>query len=229
MPILAGLLGFVPGLAWLFFFLREDARRPEPKGLVISTFALGGLVTFLVLPLQIVTKRMLLAGGVPDANIWHLTALAVLEELLKFGVVYLWISRRKEFDEPIDAMMYMIVAALGFATVENIATVLRSTSGIQLLTLRFVGATLLHCLASGIVGYAWAKGIVRCKEWTYLVWGLALASAFHGIFNYLMIVWGPSGKVTGLLILLAFFVLRDFEDLKRPSFKATGAVCERQF
>ncbi len=223
------MLGLVPGLAWLFFFLQEDAKRPEPKGLIASTFVMGGLVTFLVLPLQVVTKGMLLAGGVPSASIFHLTALAGLEEILKFAVVYFWISWRKDFDEPIDAMMYMIVAALGFATVENIATVVRSSSGVELLTLRFLGATLLHCLASGIVGYWWARGIVQCKKWAYIVPGIFLATAFHGVFNYLMIIWGPSGKVTALLMLLAFLVLRDFEELKRPSFVATGAVCERQF
>ena len=224
--LLYAVLGFFPGLAWLLFFLQEDARRAEPKGLIFSTFVWGGLVTFVVLPLQVVAKWALLAGGIANANPFHLFALAGLEELLKFGAVLWWISRRKEFDEPIDAMVYMVVAALGFASVENVATVLRATNGVELLTLRFIGATLLHSLASGIVGYYWARGILACNRKTWLAAGLFIATLFHTVFNYLMIIWGPSMRITALLILLAFVVLRDFEELKKP---LKGGVCERPF
>lgn len=214
---LYGMLGFLPGVVWLLFFLQEDSKRSEPKRLIASTFVWGGLVTFIVLPLQIAAKYFLLAGGVMDGNPFHVFALAAIEEFLKFLAVFFWISGRKEFDEPIDAMVYMVVASLGFATVENVATVLRATSAPELLTLRFIGATLLHSLASGIVGYYWARGIVLRRMWGYIVGGILVASLFHTVFNYLMVVWGPSLRVTGLLILLAFAVLRDFEELKKPS------------
>lgn len=221
------MLGFLPGIVWLLFFLQEDAKRAEPKRLIVSTFLWGGAATFFVLPLQIAAKYFLLAGGVMDGNVFHILALATIEEILKFAVVYFWIFGRKEFDEPIDAMVYMVVAALGFATVENVATVIRSTAAPELLTLRFIGATLLHSLASGIVGYYWSRGIVRCKALLFLIFGLFAASVFHGIFNYLMVIWGPSLRITGLLVLLAFAVLRDFEELKKPSEK--GGLCERPF
>ena len=226
---LSVIMGFFPGLIWLFFFLQEDARNPEPKGLIFSTFVWGGLVTFLVLPLQIIAKHWLLAGGILDGNPFHLFALAALEEILKFMVVFLWISRRREFNEPIDAMVYMVIASLGFATVENIATAVRVSNGMELLTLRFIGANLLHSLASGIVGYYWARGIIKCKETQYIALGLALATVFHTIFNYLMISWGPGVKVTALLVLLAVFVLKDFEDLKRPEIFEGGGKCPRPF
>ncbi len=227
--VLYGALGFLPGIVWLLFFLQEDAKRPEPKRLILSTFLWGGLATFVVLPLQIAAKYLLLAGGASDGTIFQIFALATIEELLKFAVVYFWIYGRKEFDEPIDAMVYMVVAALGFATVENVATVLRATSAPELLTLRFIGATLLHSLASGIVGYYWARGIIRCKVAQYLAFGLLFAIVFHTIFNYLMVIWGPSLRVTGLLVILAFVVLRDFEELKKPSITKEGGLCERPF
>lgn len=215
--VLYGCLGFLPGIVWLFFFLQEDSKGAEPKRLIVSTFLWGGVATFFVLPLQIAAKFFLLAGGVIDGNWAHVAALATIEEILKFLTVYFWISGRKEFDEPIDAMVYMVVASLGFATVENIATVLRTTSAPELLTLRFIGATLLHALASGIVGYYWSRGVIKRKVLSYVVFGLLAASIFHTIFNYLMVAWGPSLRLTGLLILLSFLVLRDFEELKKPS------------
>lgn len=221
------MLGFIPGIVWLLFFLQEDSKRAEPKRLIASMFVWGGLATFVVLPLQIAAKYFLLAGGVMSGNPLHVFALAAIEEILKFLAVYFWISGRKEFDEPIDAMVYMVVASLGFATVENVATVIRATSAPELLTLRFIGATLLHSLASGIAGYYWSRGIVRCKTLKYVLIGLVAASVFHAVFNYLMVIWGPSLRVTGLLIILAFAVLRDFEELKKPS--VGGGLCERPF
>lgn len=215
--VLYGCLGFLPGIAWLLFFLQEDSKRAEPKTLIASTFLWGGAATFVVLPIQIAAKYFLLTGGIGGGTWLHVSALATVEEILKFAAVYFWISGRKEFDEPIDAMVYMVVASLGFATVENVATVLRATSAPELLTLRFIGATLLHALASGIVGYYWSRGIMRRRVFEYVFFGIVTASVFHSIFNYLMVAWGPSLRVTGLLILLAFMVLRDFEELKKPS------------
>jgi len=92
--------------------------------------------------------------------------LALTEEVFKFFAAWLAVGRRKELDEPIDAMIYMIAAALGLATIENffILSDLMSAGGIvavnelsSIIVLRFVGATFLHAIASGLVGYYWAK------------------------------------------------------------------------
>lgn len=210
------LLGLIPSVVWLLFFLQEDRRRPEPKGLLLSTFFWGAAVTFYVLPIQIILRNLLVAAGLGELHPIFLFWLAGVEEVLKFAIVFLWVNRRKDFDEPIDAMIYMIVASLGFAAVENVATALRAPNSFELLTMRFIGATLLHGLASGLVGYYWAKGIVRGRIWQSILIGILLATILHSIFNYLMLNFGPGIKVTSFLIFLAFFVLADFEKLKKP-------------
>ena len=210
------LIGLVPSVVWLIFFWYEDAKRPEPKGLLFSTFIWGGIITFYVLPIQIIIRNLLVATGVGELDPIFLAWLAGIEEILKFAIVFLWINRRKDFDEPIDAMIYMIVAALGFAAVENVATALKASNSFELMTMRFIGATLLHSLASGIVGYYWAKGIIKGRLWPSVVLGLFWATVIHAIFNYLMLTYGPGIKITSFLIFLAFFVLVDFEILKKP-------------
>jgi RsiW-degrading membrane proteinase PrsW (M82 family) len=114
-------------------------------------------------------------------------------------------------------MIYMITAALGFATMENIATALRVSNSFELLTLRFVGANLLHSLASGIVGYYWAKALIRNQFVKNIFIGVTLATIIHAVFNFLMLQWGPGARVSLFLVFLAFFVLKDFELLKRFS------------
>jgi RsiW-degrading membrane proteinase PrsW (M82 family) len=210
-------LGLLPAIIWMAFFLQEDKKRPEPKRLIISTFLLGGAIAFVTLQFQTVFSDISTSIGVRAYSPFSIFWLAGIEEFFKFLVVFLWVSKRKDFDEPIDAMIYMIIAALGFATVENIASVARATNGFELVTLRFLGATFLHTLSSGLLGYYWAIGLLRKTVTSFLAAGWFVATLLHSIFNALILIYGPVFQVTIFLVFVAFFVLSDFEKLKRIS------------
>ncbi len=216
------LLGMLPGFAWLIFYLHEDIDHPEPKRLILYTFLGGAVVTVLVLGAQILIHGWLRGQGVATYSLASFLALAGIEEFFKFFVVYIVVSKRKEFDEPIDAMVYMIVAALGFATVENIGSIFQASAAVypspgplETTALRFVGATLLHTLASGIVGYYWGKAIAKHGHYAGLVIrGLVVATLLHMIFNYLIIKTEPLVLPLIFLLFIGMFVLSDFEKLK---------------
>ncbi|MDP3901422.1 MAG: PrsW family glutamic-type intramembrane protease, partial [bacterium] len=159
--ILPVILGLLPGFAWLIFYLREDAEHPEPKKTIFYTFVVGAACSFLVLPFQVLLSHWSSIYGLSEYGPTSLFLLSATEEIFKFAVVYWAISKRREFDEPLDAMIYMIVAALGFATVENIASLYNVLGSFETVALRFIGATLLHSLASGLVGFYWAKAIIK--------------------------------------------------------------------
>jgi RsiW-degrading membrane proteinase PrsW (M82 family) len=127
------------------------------------------------------------------------------------------ISKRPEFDEPIDAMIYMITAALGFAAVENVAAIYATSMPniLETTTLRFFGATLLHTLSSGLIGYYWAKSILANNSKKILIFGLMFGTSLHAVFNYLIIRYEPVIVPTIFLIIFALFILHDFEKLKR--------------
>ena len=73
---------------------------------------------------------------------------AAIEELVKFSAISLVALRSVYFDEPVDALIYMITVALGFAAIENslflLAPLLDGDLTGSLLTgnLRYMGATL---------------------------------------------------------------------------------------
>lgn len=221
--ILSIVLGILPGLAWLVFYLKEDIRHPEPKRLIFYAFLAGALITIFVLQGQIVVNNILSSMGYSPYSFPSFLFLGAIEEVFKFLAVYITVSRRKEFDEPVDAMIYMIVAALGFATVENIASILQANSfssvgpnPLETTILRFVGATLLHSLTSGLVGYYWGRAIAQKGGYTKLIGrGLILATLLHAIFNYLIIKSEPVALPLVFLMFIALFILYDFEKLKR--------------
>ena len=216
---LAVILGLLPGFAWLVFYLTEDPH-PEPKRLVLFTFVAGVAFGFFAIIAEQFWNSLGSNVGVADFSILSLIGLALIEELTKFAAAYFSISRTPEMYDPIDPMIYMIVAALGFATLENIGTLLNLPNGnlwngaFQAISLRFVGATLLHTLTSGIIGYHWSLGIAKRRVAHFLTSGFIFAIIVHVAFNYFIINFANVGYAILLLLVVGFFVLNDFEELR---------------
>lgn len=229
MTLLGIILGLAPGFAWLFFYMKEDPH-PEPKRLVALTFVIGMASAFVALIIERIVNGVLpksvyeLASPITNYQWLYLAVLAVIEEAVKFGAAYFAVYKSPDFDEPVDAMVYMVIAALGFATMENLGAIGTSASGgtqaamvnslITTVSLRFVGATLLHSLTAALVGYYWAMGIHKWQVKRYLLLGFVLASGLHAFFNFLIIEYGNVIFIGVFLLIFGFFILGDFEKLK---------------
>ncbi len=229
-------LGLLPSIAWLIFFDLEEAEKAEPITDIIYAFITGAVVTFAALVVQTGLREIGPWIGVLLHSRTELVLFATVEEVLKFLAVYFLVSRRKSFNEPVDAMIYMITVALGFAAVENTASLINSGAPIaalisakhlEILVLRFLGATLLHCVTSGVIGFHWAVGWVRGKLlWLHILVGIVIAGLLHSIFNYLILTTGPATWALAFVVTIAFFVLIDFEELRteEEAEEAAGVV-----
>ncbi len=213
------LFGLLPSFVWLIFYLKEDPH-PEPKRTIIQTFIAGMASTVVILVLQIGFKSVMSIFTIDFYGFFSLLVFAAIEESLKFYSARSVIRRHlPDFDEPIDAMVYLIVAGLGFATVENLATILQNPDiAIEIASLRFVGATLLHSLTSGLIGYYWARSLIS-HDRRWLGYGFIVGISLHALFNYLIINFGANPFITTTLLLIGVgvFVLNDFEKLKKYS------------
>lgn len=222
MNLLTILLGFLPGFAWLFFYLQEDIH-PEPKRLVAKTFLFGAISAGAAIFIQHYLNSWFGLLDFKKSIFLALLVLALVEESVKFFAAYFSIHKNASFDEPVDAMIYTVVAALGFATVENIGAAAGASPGLAGLlnnvfittSLRFIGATLLHALASAFVGYFWAAGIRRFNSRKYILYGIIIATVLHAVFNFFIINIGGIMYPVIILVIAGFFILSDFESLKR--------------
>mgnify|MGYP001603550549 FL=1 len=211
--------GFVPSLLWLWFWLKEDSH-PEPRAVLISTFIAGMIVVPLAMVFEyIVSFPIGLTGSL------SLLAWAFIEEILKYIAVKKTAFCKSCFDEPVDAIIYMITAALGFASLENTLFIIRTfqnsgiLSGIDIGNMRFIGATLLHTASSAIVGafiaFSLRKNKKNLKRNTYI--GIIVAGLLHFAFNCLIIKSG-GGNILKVLIPLWFIIIVIifiFEKVKR--------------
>lgn len=182
---IAFLGGLIPTLFWLWFWLREDRAHPEPKLLIITSFIAGMLVVPIVLPLQkFAIERF---SGDNLIYVWVL-----IEEVLKYSAALIVVLWNKAVDEPIDCIIYMITIALGFAALENALFIfnLLQTGDVLNTVLtgnfRFLGATLLHVLASGTVGAFMALSFYKrdALRIAYSTFGLFIAFILHALFNF---------------------------------------------
>ena len=220
--ILALGLGVLPSLIWLVFFLQEDVH-PEPKKMIAKAYLWGGISALAALVFEyglsgLVEKISFTLPQLINIDISSFLVFGAVEEVVKFLFIFILVRNSPYFDEPVDAMIYCITGALGFAAAENFFVVLSNGfDGIFTVSiLRFIGATLLHALAAAIVGHHWARGIKYRMEVKLIVLGSVLASLFHAAFNFL--VWEFSNYMiypVAFLVLIGFFVLYDFEELKR--------------
>ena len=224
---LAFIGGIIPSLLWLWFWLREDRKNPEPKGTLAIVFIMGMLSVLAVIEVQ-----RFIQSGVNDEN-WRLILWAGAEEVLKYLAVIVILYKTKYIDEPIDWPIYMITAALGFAALENALYLIRplelgqNTVGLLSGQYRFLGSTLLHTVSSGVLGIAmgFSMHMKKINRTIHLLIGLILATALHSVFNFFIIRVEPNNetfllemlRVLGFLWVAAIIVMLLFEKLRRMS------------
>jgi len=205
--------GILPALLWLWFWLKEDRLHPEPRRLIILTFMSGMVVVALALFLEQITHYLF--------EKFSLTALwdgflllffwALAEEYSKYLAAKKTALNKKAYDEPVDALIYLITAALGFAALENVIFLVEVITTYDLMgglitgNLRFAGATLIHILSSACVGSAIAFSFFHKENYKRNVFlGLLCGTLLHTLFNFFII------KSTGeniFQVFLPFWVL----------------------
>jgi len=188
--VLAFLVGLIPALVWLWFWLKEDLH-PEPAKMVTLSFLGGILAVFIVLPLQ-----QFIYPYVVNMDVLSFTVFATLEELVKFGIVYFIVLRNKTIDdEPVDNIIYLIISALGFVALENTLFLMDPVRSGDILktiitgNMRFIGASLIHIISSGTIGIFMALSFYKnyLQRKIYLIMGIILAIILHTSFNLLII------------------------------------------
>jgi RsiW-degrading membrane proteinase PrsW (M82 family) len=192
--IYAILAGTIPSIVWLIFWLQEDKMRPEPRWLISSIFIGGGLSV-----IAAIYGEQYIGELVSNTTLRY-TLWAATEEIVKFLAVMIIALNSSYNDEPIDAMIYFITAALGFAAIENTLFVLSPLSNghiaqsIATDSMRFIGATLVHIVSSALIGFSigYTKNSRLPARIIFIALGILGAIAIHSGFNISIVGSQPS-------------------------------------
>lgn len=203
--------------------------------MVIKIFLWGAMITLPVFFVQIGLSELLNQinlNKLITALIYWFLIISFSEELFKYLVVRIKVINSQHLDEPLDVMLYMVIAALGFTAVENILYLFVPIDQLPLFSfndlvgrtliislVRFIGATFLHTLASATIGYYLALSFCAGKKRIiYVISGFFIATLLHGLYDFsIMVLKGPLTIAIPITILvaLAFLVFSEFEQLKK--------------
>jgi protease PrsW len=186
--IFVTLLSVTPCALWLWYFSsRSPYKRPAWRVLGV-TAALGAMATYPALRLNLIGQS-LFTDFFGRTRLSHVLVLffvvGPIEEALKFLVVYFYAYRRKEFDEPLDGVIFSAAAALGFAAIENLLYLARNDP--TLVLLRGPLSNPGHALFSALWGLSLSKAkaapnMIRERA-PVIARGFLMASLLHSIFD----------------------------------------------
>jgi len=208
-----GLLGWLAGaIIWFWWVRRYDRFEPESIGGLLRVGILGGLASAVLAGFgnELVAHGLGLEGGVADIAAGEgmpaglALVLAVFvgfnEELLKAVAAVLLTYRFGDLDEPIDAPLYAMMTALGFAVVENLGYAAQFGAGILLP--RYLLSTAVHVVLALLWGNAWAKGrflTPKVPLWYVMTPAICVAAVLHGAWDYAHFTKSAPGALLGFV------------------------------
>ena len=201
-------LALAPGLFWLWYFIAKGKSGPVSGLPLVRLFFAGALAV----PVAVLAEKA--AGG--RTILLLVVAAPLIEELLKLAVVAGVTRRRGGPGDPMAGIVCAATVALGFASAENIYTVVAAYLAPQLALgisdpawaigmiwkLYLVRALLTvpgHALWSALWGYAMGRPAEGASRFAVArAWVLAVV--LHGLFNLMLINFPPGAA--GMLVLV---------------------------
>ncbi|MDB4959354.1 MAG: putative rane protein [Myxococcales bacterium] len=194
-PLLAALMAGIPAVLWLGFFYLMDRHEPEPKQLVVGVCVLGALIAAPLadfVQYQAAPPIALEVHGLSalslDRFIYAVLIAGLAQEMCKYAVVRYTIYMSREFDEPMDGIVYMMACGTGFAVWVNYHRLSGQGHQVYLSTgaAQAVVTTLAHASFAGALGYVMGRAKFSRRSapvrGILLMGGLLGAAALNGQF-----------------------------------------------
>lgn len=182
-------LSLAPGIAIIFYIYSKDKYDREPFENLFISFLLGVICT---VPAALIQRygTPLMGVFIPRFSlayyfVWAFLLVGISEEGCKFLVLRLYSYRQAAFNEPFDGIVYSVMVAMGFATLENVLYVFQH--GVATGLLRMFLAVPAHACFGVLMGYH--AGLAKfdvIKAPYHMLKGIALAVFFHGAYDFFL-------------------------------------------
>ncbi|MCB0565945.1 MAG: PrsW family intramembrane metalloprotease [Phaeodactylibacter sp.] len=183
-------LAIIPGLLICWYIYRMDKYEKESRLQLAITFALGMAVTYPVLKIE--TWASYSGWGETDslgATLFSsFIVVALTEELVKYLALMAYPYSRPFFNEPMDGIVYAVMIAMGFATLENV--LYAGQFGFQTTLLRAFTAVPAHACFAIIMGYFIGSSkfaFSRAAKRQLIGLGLAVPVMVHGVYDFFIL------------------------------------------
>ena len=191
-----------PGIALALIFYWFDRHDREPIGMLLKVFIFGALYVFPTILIENFLLLFNIFGGVLGAAYTAFIVAGLTEEYMKRKVVLKYVYFNPVFNEKLDGIVYCVMSALGFATLENIMYVVFTFSDVEAVGYyRAIISVPAHMLFAVTMGYylSLAKFSSTPEEHRhYFKKSLSVPAMMHGIFDFILMANIP--------LLMVFFI-----------------------
>ncbi len=184
------LLAIAPGLILTLFILFQDRYDKEPIRLLLKVFFFGMLATIPTVIVEIAGRYFNIFAGIFGLIFEAFFVVGLVEEFFKRRVVLKTVYHHPAFNERLDGIVYCSVAALGFATLENIIYVITYYAvSPDIWIMRAVLSVPIHMLLGITMGYylSLAKYCTKKNKCAgYYKKSLFIPAILHGAFDFML-------------------------------------------
>lgn len=191
------ILAIAPALAFCGYVIHKDRFDKEPKWLMILAFGFGMFSTFPAAVASVLGGSFIVQNGnFINTALFAFLVVGFSEEFAKFFFLRYILFRRKEFDEPLDGIVYAVMIGMGFAAFENILYV--TDGGVGVALVRMLTAIPAHAVFAVIMGYYVGLAKFDLTHRSELIRkGLIYPILLHGAYDFFLL----QKSVPGLSVL----------------------------
>jgi RsiW-degrading membrane proteinase PrsW (M82 family) len=189
-----------PGICIAIFIYLKDKHEPEPIGLIMKSFfyGMGAVVVTLLISIPLSKIIPIDDQDLSQQAVHAFIIVALVEELSKYIFVRGILYRDPNFNEPFDGIVYSVMVGMGFATLENVMYVADGGWGVAVL--RMFTAVPAHAAFAVLMGYYLGLSKFVHHKSHYGWYGLAIATLFHGAYDYFWFIGQVNGVWAGIWI-----------------------------
>ena len=229
------LLVLIPCVIWAGFFYLQDRKAPEPSRYVIASF-LAGLGAASVFALPIERDIFQTSEWLYESPLFLFLGSAFIRGTLVSLVIYLVIRHgfyfSREFEQPVDAMVYGAFAGCGFAAITSFSY-LSGHPDFTLFVAGYIAATniLMYAGTGSLIGFlvGRTKFFPACSRRSHLLAifaGPLLIGLYHIVNEFIFLAGAREAfwfsfavtlAMSAVVLALATALMRKFTDPPTPS------------
>lgn len=193
--ILAGIV-FLLSIVWALFFYLQDRREPEPLLHITISFIAGMAAASLVaIPLLhiIFQVQQWIYSSLFLFILGSFFVSAFMVNFLFYMVIRYGFYPLKEFDEPVDGMVYGAIIGVGFALVKSLHY-LYSQPEFTLFTIAYIATTniLIYSGIGSIIGYAignakFKRKNIESASFIGVIVGIVVLGTYHLLSEFIFL------------------------------------------
>ena len=205
----------VPVLFWAGYHYHKDRHLPEPPGNLVLCLALGVVASIAsswfyeaLEPLGLRYDAVALAEtSTVGLLAYAILVIGPLEELAKLLPFLLVVIHFREFDEPLDGIIYASFIGLGYAAAENV-NYLDFLSPVEAFARGFA-SPVVHILFASIWGHWIMQAHLQRRSIAKAaLGGFAIAALAHGTYDFIVLLEPRFSLLVAALMIAALWIWR---------------------